>query len=140
MTSAALLFVVGRHDAVGAYYLLQFRFWELGVGYNVAVLATSDEVERRFHAPYLARQIASVLALALIAFVAAGVDVPQTELAIAIATLSCAVLIWFNSADEFSGDTLTASVCWPHLRSEVWGCCPIRCTFGIGLYLCFSFA
>ncbi|MGO9429600.1 acyltransferase family protein [Rhodoblastus sp.] len=108
LASAILLASASRNDELETYYLLQFRFWELGVGSLLAIWTVSDGRYGHFRAPYLARQFASVLALAVIASTAMMPAATNPDLAIVIATLSCVVLIWLNSSDDPSSDTLTA--------------------------------
>ena len=120
LASATLLASASRRDEVGTYYLLQFRFWELGIGSLLAICCISDELSTQFQTSYLVlvRQLGSMLALTIIAYVAIMPASTSPDLAIAIATLSCGVLIWLNFAPHPSSNVLIAkALAWPPITS-----------------------
>jgi peptidoglycan/LPS O-acetylase OafA/YrhL len=113
VASAALLLAARHSDPVGAYYLLQFRFWELGLGCLLA-LAGSFEWKLSYGAiPNWAGQLASAALLLAILWIAMSPTGPDPTPAIVLATLASAALIGLNSVES---SIVKAALSVPPLR------------------------
>ena len=100
IASAALLLAASHSDPVGAYYLLQFRFWELGLGCLLALVG-SFEWKLSYRAiPNWAGQLASAALLLLILWIAMSATRPDPTSPIVFATLATAALIGLNSVES----------------------------------------
>jgi peptidoglycan/LPS O-acetylase OafA/YrhL len=119
LASAAILANASRSSVLATYYLLQFRFWELGIGCLLAIFSLSSNRRYRFRAPYLAYELACLAALATIIFAAAMPLTANLDIIIAAATLACAALIWLNSADKPLHNTVTARALRSRLARSV---------------------
>ena len=111
--SAIFLAFASRRDPIAAYYLLQFRFCELGVGSLLAYLAAPGPALQRPRRSRMAPEGVRLLALALLVWLILAPGGANPTGAIALAALAGAALV---GIPPLAGAPATGLLTWRPVR------------------------